>query len=75
MNPVNHEILSSCQTNCGSKAISPVSLALRRHKALFFPGITRLSLPFESFKNREHPLVPDCIKVGSVCPNPCWSPL
>jgi hypothetical protein len=36
-------------------------------------GIPRFSLPFESFKNREHPMLPDRIKVGSVRPDTDWS--
>lgn len=69
MNPAIMKIVSSCKTNCGS-------LALQSVNTLFF-ALERspVSLPFESIKNREHLLLPDCIKVGSVRPNSSWSPL
>jgi hypothetical protein len=60
MNPV---ILNSLA--CPASAQSAILLSV----------FCRFSLPFDSFKNREHPLLPDCIKVGSVRLNTSWSPL
>jgi len=61
------KILSSCKANADFTL--PCQASTR-----YSPfGIPRFSLPFESFKNREHPLLPDRIKVGSVRPNTIWS--
>ena len=65
MNPAKS--FNPVKTDSGQEArLNPFDLALRRPKALFFFRYFQLSLPFESFKNREHPMPPDRIKVGSA---------